>query len=986
MACKYYIEGKEFTEDEFKQHLIDGGLDNFVKEGLDLSAIIRKTTPTTGTKNILSQEIRTQFNLPSVSFPKMGTEVESLNEGKRLVESGEIDPLDVINKALVTKEPSISVPEELALKYYMHQMDAKFNILNKQLSNPDLTLDEKSDINGQLMQLSDLYDAATEVNMKRGNVWGRFGAERAREAESETYNPALDRLVIKQAYGGEIPEHIKKQLDEAIKDAENSKLELAKLEKQIVEDAAKKSIDNAKKETKDKKINHKEKRASLLEELKAAKEEHEQKLKDNGIQQAGGISGIVLTPKMIKIIGEIAADYAKEGYEKFEEIVDAVYESIKDTMPGINKDDIKFSIASREAERFGKKAEKAEERISTGKLKSTSSVIRETFETNNEWVKARQKLLNAQNSIKKMKVEALNSKKNLFQLGAMWLSKIFRASILSGYTVLGKLASAATIGGAAKRIPEQQFGRVWSSIFKGISEKAPIEGFTNAKSEAKFYKEFFNRKKFWRNTLTILKTGESELGIKMSTMPKEDLANLTIEQIKKKYNISEKAAEKLHKGLKITDYILSLPMNSHMIIKDPLKRATFEASFENGLIYAEKNGLDIKDPLILKSIEDAAYKRANYEIFLEQRWLSKEVNRLKSKWQREYGNTGAVGKLLFDIAVPVSTVPTNIAARLISTSPFGLGRGLTKAAMAYKKGIETLKPEEADAVMRQLKQGSLGTALWLAGWFGYSYFGGLYTKYDPNKKRMMGDLPSGEMEVGGVMIPHPVQHAIPFEIVQLAATTRRIYNNYSENKGAGDFESLLSAGMGSIGTLAEKIPTISTGALMIGAFTDPYKGEKLKEDLADRFKPQLLKQLGIVGGTEMEKLIEKHTSTDNVYKNELKAYDKKGAPKQLSQEEFQDYKNQLKDNMVGRMQFLYLHGSRVIENGIVVKKTYDQLKENPDQLAEIIKIQKRKATEETKEKLLGEKKEILKEEIAKDKLEIALDKDEEIYQKSLKKP
>lgn len=988
MACEYYIDGKKYTEEELKQYLKDGALDTFVKEGLDLAAIVRQTSPTTGTKNVLSKAIRTQFNLPTVVLPRMGTEVESLTEGKRLVESGEVDPLDVINKALESKEPSISVPEELALKYYMHQIDAKLNMLKSQLAEPDLTLDQKADIDGELMQLSDLYDAATEVNIKRGNVWGRFGAERAREAESETYNPSMDRMVIKQAYGGETPEYVKKEFEAAVKTAEDAKLEMTKLEKKIVEEKAKEAIAQAKKEGKEKQKpeTHKEKRALLVDQLKEAKAEHEQMLKDKGIQQAGGIAGITLTPKMIKIIGEIAADYAKEGYEKFEEIVDAVYESVKDTMPGINKDDIKFSIASREAERFGKKAEKAEERISTGKIKSSSSVIRETFETNNEWVKNRQRLLNAQNSIKKIKNEALNSEKNLVQLGAMWLSKIFRASVLSGYTVLGKLASAAVIGGAVKRLPEQQFGRIWSTVFKGIAKKAPIEGFTYAKSEAKFYKEFLNIKKFWRNTKSILRTGETELNMKMSTMPHEDLSRLTIEQIKKKYNISDVAAEKLRKVLKVTDYILSLPMNSHMIIKDPLKRAAFEAAFENGLIWAEKNGLDIKDPLIINSIENAAYKRANYEIFLEKRWLSKSFNALKSKMQKENGELGAIGKLLFDIAIPVSTVPTNIAARLLSTSPLGLGRGLGKAVIAYKKGVETLKVEEADAVMRQLKQGSLGTALWLVGWFGYEYFGGLYTKYDPNKKRMMGDLPSGEMEVNGVMVPHPVQHAIPFEIVQLAATARRIYNNYSENKGAGKFESLEAAGMGSIGVLAEKIPTIGEATLAVEAVTDPYKGEKLKEDLAGRFKPQILKQLGIIGGTDMEKLIEKHTSTDNVYKNELKSYDKKGHPKELSREEFLSYKDQLKDNMVGRIQFLYLHGSKVIEDGKIVKKTYDELKENPEQLAEIIKIQKRKATEETKEALLGEKRAIDKEEIAKDKLEYILYKDEEIYKKSLKNP
>jgi hypothetical protein len=82
---------------------------------------------------------------------------------------------------------------------------------------------------------------------------------------------------------------------------------------------------------------------------------------------------------------------------------------------------------------------------------------------------------------------------------------------LSGYNVLGKLASAATIGGAAKRIPEQAIGYIYGHAFKGIAEKAPIEGMMNANAEAKFYKEFFNPKTFVKNAWEILKSGESPL-------------------------------------------------------------------------------------------------------------------------------------------------------------------------------------------------------------------------------------------------------------------------------------------------------------------------------------------------------------------------------------------------------------------------------------------------------------------------------------------
>jgi hypothetical protein len=403
----------------------------------------------------------------------------------------------------------------------------------------------------------------------------------------------------------------------------------------------------------------------------------------------------------------------------------------------------------------------------------------------------------------------------------MWFGRVVRLSVLSGYNVLAKLTAAATIGGAGKRLPEQAIGQLWAHVFKGIAEKAPIEGFSNLNAELKFYKEFFNPKKFAHNSWQILKTGSSDLNKKFGGAEYEHVP------------------------------IMYIPTDLHQIIKDPLKRAAFEASFKNGLTWAAKNGLDIHDPLVVQSVEVAAYKRASYEIFQEQNWLSRRFTKWKAEMETK-GNVGATGKFLADFMIPVSTVPTNIARRLVTTSPLGLIRGGLKVTEAYRNGIESLSPQEADAVMKQLKQGSLGTALWLIGWFGAASFGGLYSKYDPEKEKKEGTLAHDQMEVGGVMLPKPVQHALPLETIQLAATMRHIYDNYKYRKDASTFEAMYEAGMGSIGALAEQIPVIETGAHLFGAFNNPYEAGKLKEDVKRRFQPQILRETGVIPKDEKQ--------------------------------------------------------------------------------------------------------------------------------------
>ena len=218
------------------------------------------------------------------------------------------------------------------------------------------------------------------------------------------------------------------------------------------------------------------------------------------------------------------------------------------------------------------------------------------------------------------------------------------------------------------------------------------------------------------------------------------------------------------------------------------------------------------------------------------------------------GNLGATAKFVADFFIPISSVPTNIARRVGITSPFGLLKANVDVINAYRKGMENLKPEEADMIMRQLKQGTLGTALWMIGWFGYASFGGLYTKFNPNKQRDDEELASDKMEVGGVEIPKPTQHALPLEVIQSAATARRLWNKYNEDEETSKFGNIAKAGLASIGAVAEQVPIIETPVHMIMATQDPYEAKKLGEDIKGRVQPQILKETGIISKDDKQKV------------------------------------------------------------------------------------------------------------------------------------
>lgn len=847
----------------------------------------------TGIKNSISNATRFERKLPPVEVTKLGSDQEVLLEGKRLVDDGVINPIDVVNRILDTKE-GMQPDEAKAMQYYMHQLAQQDTSLRERLAGATSESD-RAEINGLLRQLSDEIDAATQANIISGRAWSDVG--NIRQVVSDTgFNASRDVATIKDAYGGKIPKDVQAKLDNALKERNDALNRLAKLQAEeknrLADDAVKKR--GAPKNAKKTSIEFKEERNQIKKDIL-------DKLK-KGRSGEGGLTAVPLpfAKELISIAPDIfrlIKSYAEEGVQKTEEVINRLHDVLKDEIDGITKADIVNLLAGRYKESEGtvspiaqrlrdfrteanlwskiaeatkmeedtpqkkqeknKKLQDLRDRLNDIRKRNNEAISemkdilatdaqkemkklqqrRKGLESryknkkyllppekrnapiNTEILKEKQRIINANYKIRIEKRRSFESQKSFYQKSLMWVGRGVRLSVLSGYNVLAKLAAASTIGGAAKRIPEQMIGLIYGHAFKGISEKAPIEGFVNAGAEAKFYKEFFNPKKFVKNTWEILKSGESPLSKKFSPGTYEHIPGIY------------------------------LPTDLHQVIKDPLKRGVYEASLKNALIWAERNGLDINDDLVIQSIETAAYKRAQYEIFQEQNWLSKKFGEWKHNMD-ESGNLGSTGKFLADFMIPVSTVPTNIARRIVSTSPFGLIKGGVEVVSAYRKGIESLSPEEADSVMRQLKQGTLGTALWLIGWYGYSQFGGLYSKFNPNKQRDEGDLVSDEMSVGGKMVPKPVQHALPLEIIQFASTARRVYDNYKENKNASTQEAIEKAGLASIGALTEQIPVVETVAHTIGAFNNPYEAKKLEEDVKRRFQPQILKETGIIGKEE----------------------------------------------------------------------------------------------------------------------------------------
>lgn len=827
----------------------------------------------TGIKKSITEAIRQERGLPQISLPKMGTDIANLEAAKERVDSGKSNPVDIINRILEDKNGFKNHEESFDIQYYAHQLERHNDNLTKQLSEAK-TPEEHANILGQKMQLSDEIDNYTAAARIAGNIAGKVLSSFAPVINDAGVIFRNDKQIIKEVYGEDMPPEIKKKIDALTTERDEAIAQKNKVEEILRQKMAEKGFEKVRDQAK-----KTAKRNETKEALKKEEDELLKELKQSIKKDLGNInSGIPIPKETLETLGKLAVNYFKQGVNGLEALVDKLYEGLKDT--GISRSQIKEAVANyepltieKEVERLNKKADLLMDKVTPPTIKTTGNKFKPSepidltktkeqlvFRKNNDWVKANQRVSNAEYQMKTLKRKAFESEKNWYQQGLMWLGRATRLMVLSGTKVLAKLAAALTIGGGLKRIPEQAIGAIYSKAFKGISEKAPIEGNIYANSEAGFYKEFFNPKKFAKNSIDILKHGSTDLSRRLGSAEYEHIP------------------------------LMYLPTDLHQIIKDPLKRAAFEGAFRNSMVWAEKNGLDINDPLVINSIENAAYKRAQYEIFQEQNWLSKKFTSYKSSLEKA-GNLGATGKFIADFLIPVSTVPTNIVRRVATTSPLGLIRGGKDVINAYRNGIENLSNDQAEKVMRQLKQGTLGVGLWLIGWYGVKSFGGLYSKFNPNSKRDEDDKVSDVMMLGDTEVPKPVQHALPLEIIQVAATARRIYDNYRENKNASMPEALLAAGLGSIGALAEQIPVIETPVHAILATQDPVEADKLKEDLKRRIEPQILREYGMYD-TDFKKskegqfLDNKGLKIVDIHKEAVHPLDKEGNKVNVTDEKY----------------------------------------------------------------------------------------------------
>jgi len=146
-----------------------------------------------------------------------------------------------------------------------------------------------------------------------------------------------------------------------------------------------------------------------------------------------------------------------------------------------------------------------------------------------------------------------------------------------------------------------------------------------------------------------------------------------------------------------------------------------------------------------------------------------------------------------------------------------------------EQGIKELDPEKADLILRQLKKGAVGAAYWTLGFYLYQNAGGIWNRFDPDKKKGANRLKSDQINIGGVEVPKAVQHTTQLQALQYGATARAVYHHYKDDLGKSDFEAIEASVFATLSGMEEGIPPAKEAVKLAEGISDPRISERDKK-------------------------------------------------------------------------------------------------------------------------------------------------------------
>lgn len=752
-------------------------------------------------------------------------------EGKRLVDSGEIDPDELAQRVISDKKP-LTAEEQAALLYHKTKLKKEQrSILKDNETNPD-NVTENQIKYAKNVDLIDVNQQATEI---AGNVTGR-----ALGFRTETMNEDFSRnSVMRRAKMANQNEPLQPK-DEKALEAHTKRIEELENKLSDKEEQIRKLYEEGIVNKVNRTIQREEREAKRVSTRASRQKENEGLLADLHLiaKKARSTAGSTKIPvDMIVPLSKLARNYVLDGASTIASVADRLYDNLKDHLEGVSKEDIadvikeNFSKYLHEQNELRLSRSKTLLKTKLDKLKSQNETgnfekdIRRKIQVDNDYLRIRADINREQTLINKKIADIEQSNKSTQRKAVDFAVKYGRQAKLAAVKVLGKLAAAGLTTLSLKPITEG-IGTFYSAILPKIAQKATIEGKGNLKALANAYAK----------AATLgMEDAYKELNIKAGGQ--SDLSALY-----GKYMIGKLPAE-------AADFFGHV----HSAIKAPVKRFAWEYSYAKRMENQMRQGIDVQDPVIDAKNRLDAYKDAERAIFMGDNVISKAYEAALSPMEKGSSNFGKNIAATARILLPFVKVPTNIALSTgrhafgllmggsklaqIGTSAALRMAGAEKMAKIIHSGLGELTPEESDMVLRNLKHGSIGSAALAIGFFSPKNVGGFYQE---NEKRKKSDAAADAFKIYGHDVPKFLTEHPIFQAMQVGATFRRVLeaHKHKEDKSS-------AAAMATMSGLIEGIPLASEAKQFTDLFgSDTKKGAKFISNVVKgEVEPSVLQEL-----------------------------------------------------------------------------------------------------------------------------------------------
>ena len=428
------------------------------------------------------------------------------------------------------------------------------------------------------------------------------------------------------------------------------------------------------------------------------------------------------------------------------------------------------------------------------------------------------------------------------------------------------------------KLPKEVLGQVFTTMFPKIGKDAQIEGSFDLGAVGKFYGEALNPLKLAKGTANIALTGKNTLDQTLETHPERQY---TLAKLRDDYNADYAWYAKYPKivaSIMSSNHIPGLDLlttDPHVMIKDPIKRGSYEFAFMKIMNHYKSLGMELNNPLLIGMAQDAAFRYAKAEIFMGSgldksgkrkdpsftdkinAYFNSIENSAIEEANKKGGNqVSAHSKYalvkLYNFLYPVVGVPSRILGTVVKSNPISFSKDLMSAAIINRKvtkGIESLSNNQADMIIRQLKEGAIGSAMWTLGFVATMNMlkkqdeerkknklklGGYYTGYIDKKDRIRENLlqPNDFIinnDGHDKYLTHNAQHSTAVMAIQAGATLATLFYHFNnphldykaiETDGVKRYQRVIAqddkassvkkATVGLAGSLADQHPIVQT--------------------------------------------------------------------------------------------------------------------------------------------------------------------------------